>query len=492
MEPFKQCYEINGSKKEVMGGGISRIASVIQEAREKNPLGTFVLSSGDDLMGRYFHTFKGDAIYSLMSMSGYMLYAPGNHEFDKGTEVFANALAYADFEILCSDLLIQNTSLEGKCMPYRVIETDDTKIGFFSLMTESFPLITTPGKVKLSADNLVSARRMVALLKEKKCDVIVGITHIGLEQDKKIAREVKGIDVIFGGHSHEATHTLVHVDETLIVNGGEEGSYVVWLDLPLDAQHRIRKSEAVYRLVPVVDPIPKARDVASLLALYKAQLPATIILGKTTVEWDLTTDTLRKGESNVANLVNDLLRERFDVEIVMNNAGAFRGKKIYPPGDITDTMLHEIDAFSNNVYMMGMKGKYLRQVLEHSASLYGEGGLMQVSGIRYTIDLSKQAQVIKYNDDGSWVIETPGERVCDAGVVKKDGTVVPLEDEKSYKVLSNAYLVNHSGDGYFWFGQYGTGQKNTFTTFYTVMASYLEAHKVMDPKPLDGRLKIIE
>ncbi len=377
-------------------------------------------------------------------------------------------------------------------MPYRVIETDDTKIGFFSLMTESFPLITTPGKVKLSADNIVSARRMVALLKEKKCDVIVGITHIGLEQDKKIAREVKGIDVIFGGHSHEATHTLVHVDETLIVNGGEEGSYVVWLDLPLDAQHRIRKSEAVYRLVPVVDPIPKARDVASLLALYKAQLPATIILGKTTVEWDLTTDTLRKGESNVANLVNDLLRERFDVEIVMNNAGAFRGKKIYPPGDITDTMLHEIDAFSNNVYMMGMKGKYLRQVLEHSASLYGEGGLMQVSGIRYTIDLSKQAQVIKYNDDGSWVIETPGERVCDAGVVKKDGTVVPLEDEKSYKVLSNAYLVNHSGDGYFWFGQYGTGQKNTFTTFYTVMASYLEAHKVMDPKPLDGRLKIIE
>ncbi len=79
MEPFKQCYEINGSKKEVMGGGISRIASVIQEAREKNPLGTFVLSSGDDLMGRYFHTFKGDAIYSLMSRSGYMLYAPGNH-----------------------------------------------------------------------------------------------------------------------------------------------------------------------------------------------------------------------------------------------------------------------------------------------------------------------------------------------------------------------------------------------------------------------------
>jgi 5'-nucleotidase len=57
-------------------------------------------------------------------------------------------------------------------------------------------------------------------------------------------------------------------------------------------------------------------------------------------------------------------------------------------------------------------------------------------------------------------------------------------------VLSNAYLVNHAGDGYFWFGKYGTDPKNTYTTFYTVMASYLETHKIMDPKPLDGRLKI--
>ncbi len=491
MEPFVQEYEINGTKKEIEGGGISRIASVLKEAGSENPFGTFVLSSGDDLMGRYFHTFKGEAIYSLMSQSGYALYAPGNHEFDKGTEIFAHALDYASFDTICSDLSVKDTLLEGKCIPYKIIYAKGATIGFFSLMTEDLPLISTPGKVKLSADNFASARKMVEILKNEHCDIIVAITHIGLDRDKEVAQKVKGIDVIFGGHSHEYTRQLVHVGDTLIVNAGEQGSYVVKLLLPLDTQHHIRKDKAEYSLIPIIAPIVADSDVEKTLETYKAQLPATVILGKTTVEWDLTTDALRKRESNVADLINDLLRQKFSVDIVMNNAGAFRGKKVYSPGDITDTMLHEIDEFSNNVYIMKIKGKYLRQILEHSAASYGRGGLMQVSGIHYTMDLSKQAQVIKYNDNGSWTIEQAGERVSKIGIVLPDGTLKPLEDEKEYTLLSNAYLVTHAGDGYFWFKQYGTNPKNTYTTFYTIMAGYLEKHTVMNPKPVDGRLNVI-
>ena len=491
MEPYKQEYEINGTREEIEVGGISKISSVLKHIKQANPLGTFTLSSGDDLMGRYFHTFKGEAIYSLMSQSGYTLYASGNHEFDKGTEVFANALEYAKFDTICSDLLVEDTALEGKCMPYKIINTQGIKIGFFSLMTEDFPLITSAEDIKLRDTNLVVAQNMVNTLKNEKCHIIIGITHIGLEQDKLLAKNIEGIDVIFGGHSHRYTEELVHINDTLIINGGEHGAYIVKLDLPLDSQYNIKKEEAVFELIPVIDPVIADKEVDALLKEYKAQLPATIILGKTTVEWDLTTDALRKSESNVADLINDLLQDKFGVDIVMNNAGAFRGKTVYPPGDITDTMLHEIDEFSNNVYMMDIEGKYLRQVLEHSATLYGEGGLMQVSGLHYTIDLSKQAQVIKQKDDGSWVIEQEGERVTQINIESTDGTLLPLEDTRQYKVLSNAYLVNHAGDGYFWFGQYGTGQKNTYTTFYTIMTEYVEKNTILDPKALDGRLKIL-
>ena len=491
MEPYKQEYEINGTKEEISGGGISKISSVLKHAKEENPLGTFALSSGDDLMGRYFHTFKGEAIYSLMSQSGYTLYAPGNHEFDKGTEVFANALKYAKFDTICSDLLVVDTALEGKCIPYKIINTQGIRIGFFSLMTEDFPLITSAEDIKLRDTNLVVAQEMVNTLENEKCNIIIGITHIGLEQDKLLAKNIKGIDVIFGGHSHRYTKELVHINDTLIVNGGEHGAYIVKLDLPLDSQHNIKKEEALFELIPVIVPVVSDKEVETTLQEYKAQLPATIILGKTTVEWDLTTDALRKSESNVTDLINDLLKDKFGVDIVMNNAGAFRGKTIYPPGDITDTMLHEIDEFSNNVYMMDIEGKYLRQVLEHSATLYGEGGLMQVSGLHYTIDLSKQAQVIKQKDDGSWIVEQEGNRVTQISIADTDGTFLPLEDTKKYQVLSNAYLVNHAGDGYFWFEQYGENQKNTYTTFYTIMTEYVEKYTVLDPKPLDGRLEIL-
>jgi len=491
MEPILQQYETNGSQRTCQGGGIARIATLLNAAKKENPEGTFVLSSGDDLMGRYFQTFRGEAIYSLMSQSGYTLYAPGNHEFDKGTERFAHALAYAGFETLCSDLKVENSALEGQCLPYRIFETEGARVGFFSLMTEELPLISIPGKVTLRNTNLLSARTLVSRLQAEQCDIIIAVTHIGLAQDMALAKAVGGIDVIFGGHSHTATQQPVRVGNTLIVNGGEEGAYVLKMMLPLNTRHRIEKEKVVYTLVPVTETVVPDPGVAASLEGYKAQLPAITVLGKTTVSWDLRTDTLRRGESSVANLINDLLRKKLNVDIVMNNAGAFRGKKVYPPGDITDKMLHEIDEFSNDAYVIKMEGKYIKEILERSAALYGRGGLMQVSGLRYTIDLKQQPQVLKANQDGTWSILVPGNRVTGIYSIQKDGTAVALDETKEYTLLSNAYLVSHAGDGYFWFGRYGTSQKNTYTTFYSIMASYLEQHAVMNPKPLDGRLKVM-
>ncbi len=492
LEPSMQEYRIDGKKEKKIGGGISRIASILKQAKSDNPDGTIIASNGDDLMGRYFHIFKGEAIYSLMDQSGYELYAPGNHEFDKGPDVFADALKYAKFDMICSDLLIKNTALEGKCVPYKIIEKHGAKIGFFSLMTDDLALITSPRNVKLKKPNFTTAKEMVKILQDQRCDIIIALTHIGIDQDKKVAKNVKGIDVIFGGHSHQYLERFVRINDTLIFNGGEQGSDVVKLDLPLDADHHIKKSEAKYDLIPVIDPIKKDSRVQASLEAFKSQLPSTIILGKTTVEWNLTTKALREGESTVADLINDLLRDKFHVDIVMNNAGAFRGKKIYPPGNITDTMLHEIDDFNNNAYIFTIRGKQLREILERSGTQYGGGGLLQVSGLRYTIDLNKQAQVIKKKSDGVWVIEKQGKRISNIEIESVDGTNTPLEDDKSYRILSNSYLVNNGGNGYFWFKQYGKNQKNTYTTFYTVMVDYIEKNKIINPKSPDGRLKILK
>ncbi len=465
-------------------GGISRIATLIKEIKKENP-NTIVVSSGDDLMNRFFHTFKGKAIFSLMSKSGYELYVFGNHEFDKGSTILAKALKSATFTPLCSDLDISSSDLKGKCKPYIIKEIGKIRVGFFSLMSEDFPLIVLEKRVKIASDNVNSAKKMIKLLKEKKADIIVAITHIGYKEDAKLAKQVKGIDLIFGGHSHKYVKKIGHIGKTAIVNGGEHGIYLVRVDIPVDEKKRVDSKKITMTLIPVNESVKEDQKIQKQVQKYIKTFPESIVLGKTLKEWNLKPDELRKRESAVADMINDLLRDQFKVDIVLNNSGAFRGKKIYKAGNITDTMLKEIDEFSNNAFIFKLKGKYLKEILEHSAANYGEGGFLQVSGIKYHINLSKIPQILK--DE---TITQKGKRVTDIKT-EDNGKWINIDPQKNYTILSNEFIVNHAGDGYFWFRKYGKNFQNTFTTFYSIMASYLQEHGELTPKEKDGRIVVI-
>jgi len=200
----------------------------------------------------------------------------------------------------------------------------------------------------------------------------------------------------------------------------------------------------------------------------------------------LGSDAVRKSESTVVNLINDLIKEKFKVDIVLNNVGAFRGKQIYPKGNITDEMLKAIDEFSNYAIRFKRKGKYLKPILEQSTSQYGEGGLLHPSGLKYKIILTKTKQKL-----GNKKVIRKGERVENIEVYV-NGKWTKIESEKTYNIASNAFIVENEGDGYFWFNQYGTDFENTFATFYSIMAETLEEKKVLSPQQKDGRLEIIK
>jgi 5'-nucleotidase len=486
MEASSQRFDLNGDgkKEKIMMGGMAYLATVYKQLKNDNP-NTVIVSTGDDLMNKYFHTYKGKAIFSLMSDAGYELYAFGNHEFDKGSEILSEALGDATFTSVCSDLNVSASALKGKCLPYRIKEIDGVKVGFFSLMTEDLPLVTSERAVKIMADNVTTAKRMVKLLREEGVHIIVALSHIGYKQDRVLAKQVKGIDLIFGGHSHDYVKKIGHINETAIVNGGQQGIQVVKVDIPLDQELNVLKKEIKMTKIPVTDSFKADQKIKKRVAMYQEGFPAAIILGETETPWNLTSDEIRKNESTVANMVNDLMREKFKVDVVMNNAGAFRGSKIYSKGNITNTMLKEIDEFGNYAYILKLKGKYFKEILERSAASYGEGGLMQVSGLKYRILLPKQVQKIKDRK-----VVKPGNRVDNIKVLQ-EGQWVDLDPEKEYSILSNSFIVNHEGDGYFWFKKYGTALKNTYTTFYSIMAEAIDMQKVLSPKAKDGRLEIV-
>jgi 5'-nucleotidase len=302
---------------------------------------------------------------------------------------------------------------------------------------------------------------------------------------------VSGIDVIFGGHSHEYLAEVMRVGDTQIVNGGEKGTYLVRLDLAVTPEGVVDVGASAFDLVPVADDVPADPAVEAVLAGYRESFPEAVALGRTEVAWDLRKDAVRGGESPVANLVNDLMREKFGVDIVLNNAGAFRGKQIYEPGPVTDQMLREIDEFGNYAYALDLEGRYILPILERSAASFGEGGLLHVSGLRYTIDLARTPQELVRGGDGAWSVATPGERVVEALVASADGTWEPLDQAATYRVMSNSYIVGDVGDGYFWFAEHGENLTNTYATFYSILAELAEDRGVLNPGEPDGRLEVL-
>ena len=153
-------------------------------------------------------------------------------------------------------------------------------------------------------------------------------------------------------------------------------------------------------------------------------------------------------------------------------------------------MLRSIDEFGNDAIMLTIEGRHIREMLERSAACFGEGGLLHASGLRYTIDLSKTAQEIGQDTSGQWNVTIPGERVTDVEVEEAAGTWQPLDDAHSYRVLSNSFLIEKGGDGYFWLGRYGRDQENTYSTFYSILEEIVGNEGVLNPELPDGRLAV--
>ena len=486
LEPSVQKVDIDGDGKrdKVEMGGISHLATLYKKLKKENP-NTVVISAGDDLMNRYFHVYKGKAILPLMSEAGYEILALGNHEFDKGVDTLADALSETTFTTLCSDLDVSASPMKGKCQPYLIKELDGVKVGFFSLIIESLLNTSSAKGIALKGSNVEMAKKMISLLKKKGADVIVLVSHIGYKEDVALAKQVKGIDVIFGGHSHSYVKKMGHIGKTAIVNGGEQGSQVVKVDIPLNENGKVEHKKVTMTKIPVTSVYHADVQVEEKLDAFRKKLPKSIVLGKTQKEWVMDSKVTRKSESVVADMVNDLMRKKYSVDIVLNNAGAFRGKKVYPKGNITNTMLQEIDEFGNYAYLLTLQGKYLKPILEHSAAEYGEGGFMQVSGLKYTVVLPNTLQKTKEDK----VIQK-GERVTEIKVLQ-NGKWIDVDTEKEYTILSNSFITQKGGDGYFWFLKYGTDPQNTYATFYSIMAEEVDEKKELTPNERDGRITVV-
>jgi sulfur-oxidizing protein SoxB len=230
------------------------------------------------------------------------------------------------------------------------------------------------------------------LRNDDKVDAVVLLSHNGMDVDLKLASRVSGIDVILGGHTHDAVPQPIAVSNaggtTLVTNAGSSGKFLGVLDLEI-AKGRV--ADVRYRLLPVFSELLKP-DAAMAALIDKMREPhAAAYAGKIA-----TADRLlyRRGNfgGTVDQLICDALRSELDAGIALS-PGFRWGSSVLPGQPVTmEDVLAETAIAYPETYVQNMSGGQVKEILEdvcdnlfNADPYYQQGGdMVRVGGITYT------------------------------------------------------------------------------------------------------------
>jgi 2',3'-cyclic-nucleotide 2'-phosphodiesterase (5'-nucleotidase family) len=346
----------------------------------------------------------------IMNHLGIEYVVLGNHEFDFGCEVLRERMKESKFKYLGSNVR-ENPS--GKLMD-GVIDTEivplkgGLKLGIFGVCTDETPQLSYPGEDVMFDDVFKTSKCCVEQLKAQGADFILALTHLPIEDDKLLARRVKGIDVILGGHDHEPF--TLYEGNTFIHKSGQNAMWLGKLEFSLSKKNKHPLAVTTqWSMIATQDIAP---DVAcqKIVHKYMQLLEADHNSGDNArvlavLEQPLSTRTaaLRAGESNMGNLVADALCCELNADYGLVNGGFIRGDKLYDAGtNMTAGMINQEMPFPNPTAVVRIQLRdFGTAILEHMAKYpHMSGSHPHISGLRLTVDWRTQPpSVVEMVDD---------------------------------------------------------------------------------------------
>ena len=189
---------------------------------------SLMLDSGDAIWaGNVYWRPGGEPAHSLMNSVPYDAMCMGNREFHFLSPGMNGKICKADFPVLSANLRATRQGRDIPAKPYIFIELDGVRVAILGL---SVPCVTERMLVKKVSDYyfeqpLVAAAELMPKLKADS-DVVIALTHIGINKDRELAEKISGIDIILGGHTHVVAQEPERVGETYIIHHGFYVHYV--------------------------------------------------------------------------------------------------------------------------------------------------------------------------------------------------------------------------------------------------------------------------
>ena len=472
-------------------GGVSRRKTLIDAIRDEGG-NQILLDAGDVFQGTlWFTQYLGQADLEFYNAMGYEAMTIGNHEFDKGQQPLADYIKRANFPVLSANITADaSTAIAGLFKPWIIKEIDGQKIGIFGLTTEETPVLSSPGAGVTFTNYIEAARKAVAELKAQGVNKIIALTHIGITFDRELARQVDGIQVIIGGHSHAPMGLQIKPPDpnrpypeviaspsgkpVIMATDWEGGRWLGDLTVGFDANGDITSVVAAQpsEVLPSIEPNQGFADRITVLAAPLSAL-RTQVVGETTVPLNGARADARSKETNLGNLIADAMLEKTraaGAQLALMNGGSIRTS--VDAGQITLGELLEVQPFGNTITLVTITSDQLRAALENGVSQLETvaGRFAQVAGMRYSFDASKPV----------------GSRVKGVDIADGQG-YAPIKPDATYRVVTNNFLLT-GGDGYSVL-QAGTNKIDTGLIDVDVTAEYVRAHSPISPA-VQGRILV--
>ena len=430
-------------------GGISHLATLIRDVRESESI-TFLVDAGDIFTGALSKKSEGKLPFDLYSAMNYDTLTLGNHEFEYGWEKLVETIPRANFPVLNANI-VHEASGELIAQPYTILERSGVKVGVIGVMgiDAFYNTMASFHRTGLTIKDPTETAQYWADKIRDQVDITVVLTHQnrtapmqtnkesdpsvqrGFDEDYAMAGNLRGVDVIFGGHSDNGLKQPVIHPETGTVIGLTfgQGMHLGYTKFKVDTQKHDAEFIEGY-LIPVnSNQLPEDKQTAALINDYRKIYPELLEVLAIVNE-----PLMRKynQESDIGNLLTDYMRKTAQSDIAFLNSGAIRAD--FNTGNVTLEQLLNVYPFKDNLTVIELTGNQIKELIEYSLTLpYGIG---QISGlkIKYDSSLNPMKHVIDIKVDGKDLIASKKYTVSVSGYLAKGGD--------GYRVFTEGRFVN--------------------------------------------------
>lgn len=368
-------------------GGAAQIAGIVRAVEQENQakgVETIVLFGGDAVMGTLVSSeFEGEAEFAFLDELGVDAMTPGNHEFDFGEARFEELATSAAFPVVSAN--ISRTGSGERLLKPCVVLTSG--IGVIGLITPQVRTLTMPSNVAglTFADPAKEAKRALKLA-ECRAPIMLALTHEGVSADVALAKKVRGLSAVIGGHDHVRPEEYCReVRGIPVCQTPPNGRFVGRIDLAIENGKVVAAKEGLIPVDATAKPDPGTHK---LVERYARKISGKYdrVIGRASEALP----ARGKGQTKLGMLVAESMREAGNAEIAFINSSGVRTSLKKGPIRLRD--LAEVLPFPNRIVVFSITGAELEKVVAHGVGRRGEGGL-QVAGFSFDVEDGKPVDI---------------------------------------------------------------------------------------------------